>query len=150
MPQNFQDLTKGERYAADSILQWLAPQRPDSISLITALTSKDIYIADKDRSGHIRQPEKKYAVWGILGLGYSPGRVNIVSDHRFRKTSSEKYPRRLRTIVIHEIGHNLGLPHCPTPHCIMNDANETIATVDASSPSLCPACSRRIQSIITH
>jgi len=144
MPSSFLNLTKGERYSADSILRWLSYRRSDSVAILLGLTGKDIYIADKDAFGRVRRPASKYAVWGILGLGYTPGNACVISDARFKSTDNSRYDHRLRTVVIHEIGHNLGLPHCKTPHCIMNDANEHISTVDSSGTDLCGSCRKKI------
>ncbi|GGB05079.1 hypothetical protein GCM10011511_30490 [Puia dinghuensis] len=112
--------------------------------MLVGLTRKDIFITKKERSGQIKAPASKYAVWGILGLGNCPGNVCVISDARFYSSATDKYEHRLRTIVIHEIGHNLGLPHCQSPHCIMNDANEQIATVDSSGTDLCSSCKKRL------
>lgn len=144
MPPAFLDLTKGERYSADSILHWLSHRRDDTVAILLGLTGKDIYVANKDTYGRIKEPVSKYAFWGILGLGYTPGKACVISDARFRSTDDDKYNHRLRTIVIHEVGHNLGLPHCKSPHCIMNDANEQISTVDRSWTDLCTACRKTV------
>jgi len=133
MPATFVNLSKGERYSADSVLRWLSCRREDSVSILLGVTRKDIFI-DK--------PAKP--VWGILGLGNCPGKVCVVSDARFVATAPEKYEHRLRTLVMHEIGHNLGLPHCANPHCILNDANEQIAAVDSCGIDYCAACRRRL------
>jgi archaemetzincin len=133
-PPAFLDLSKGERYSADSVLRWLSGRRPDSLSILVGVTGNDIFT---------NKPNKP--VWGILGLGNCPGTACVVSDARFAGSAPEKYRHRLRTLVIHEIGHNLGLPHCKSPHCIMNDANEQIATVDSSGDDYCAACRRRLE-----
>lgn len=148
MPASFINLTKGQRYSADSILPWLSHQKNDSISILMGLTEKDIYTTEKDEHGRIKEPVSKYEVWGILGLGYRPGHASVVSDARFRHTDDNKYDHRLRTIVIHEIGHNMGLPHCPNPRCIMNDANEHISTVDDSGNDLCTSCRNKLAELI--
>jgi len=140
MPSSFINLTKGERYSADSILRWLSRRKSDSVSILLGLTEKDIYIANKDEQGKIKEPASKYAVWGILGLGYQPGDACVISDARFRNTDSGKYDHRLRAIVLHEIGHNIGLPHCTNVQCIMNDAKEHISTVDNGENDLCQSC----------
>lgn len=131
MPPSFLNRTKGERYSADSILAWLGQRKPDSVSILVGLTGKDIFTM------------KKGEVWGILGLGYCPGHACVISDARFRGTAPGLYDHRLRAITFHEIGHNLGLPHCKTPHCIMNDAEGRIATVDSCGEHFCAACRRQ-------
>jgi archaemetzincin len=148
MPGSFVNLTKGERYSADSILRWLSHRKNDSISIVLGLTSKDIYIADKDEHGKIKEPLSKYAVWGILGLGYQPGNACVVSDARFRNTDISKYDHRLRDIVIHEVGHNIGLRHCKGIHCIMNDANEHISTIDSGENDLCESCRNKLVQLL--
>jgi archaemetzincin len=148
MPRSFINLSKGERYSADSILRWLSRRKSDSTGIVLGLTGKDIYVADKDEHGRIKEPESKYAVWGILGLGYQPGDACVISDARFRNTDNSKYDHRLRAIVIHEVGHNIGLPHCKTPHCIMNDANEHISTIDSGENDLCESCRNKLAQLL--
>ena len=41
--------------------------------------------------------------------------------------------------VLHEIGHTLGLPHCPTKGCLMEDAMGKVTTTDGER-DFCPAC----------
>lgn len=47
---------------------------------------------------------------------------------------------RLKKVTMHELGHNLGLPHCPNKHCFMQDAAETIKTIDGVELNLCEEC----------
>ena len=90
MPATFKNMTKGERYSADSIIKWLAHTAPDSITKVVGLT------------------------------------------------------HRLRTVIIHELGHNMGFPHCSTKNCIMSDANERIQTVDNSADNYCVKCKDKL------
>jgi archaemetzincin len=143
MPAAFKNMTKGERYSADSIIKWLAHTAPDSITKVVGLTHKDIFTTVRE-NWHIKEPENKYAVWGIFGLGYMPGRSCIISDHRFKTNDIPRFQHRLRTVVIHELGHNMGLHHCSTKNCIMSDANERIQTVDNSSDDYCQSCKDRL------
>jgi archaemetzincin len=144
LPSSFLNHSKGERYSADSIINYLVQKTSDSITQIVGFTHTDIFTTERDRSGEIRQPLEKYAVWGIFGLGYCPGKASIVSDYRLSTTDSMKFRHRLRTVLFHEIGHNLGLPHCPNKGCMMNDANETITTIDKSGDNYCAECRRRL------
>ena len=143
MPASFVNRSKGERYSADSIIKWLAHTAPDSITKVVGLTHKDIFTTVKE-NGHIKEPQSKYAVWGIFGLGYQPGRSSVISDHRLQTSDPSRFRHRIRTVVIHELGHNQGLPHCPTPKCIMNNANERIQTVDLSADTYCSVCKSRL------
>ena len=143
MPVSFRNDAKGERYSADSLVQTLSQNAPDTRSIVMGLTTQDIYTTVRDSAGAIKKPWDKYAVWGIFGLGSCPGRASIISTCRLQTADNQLFLHRLRTVAIHELGHNLGLPHCPNPHCIMNDANEKISTVDHSGDDFCPSCRKK-------
>ncbi|MFA6059787.1 MAG: matrixin family metalloprotease [Taibaiella sp.] len=145
IPEPFANYQKGKRYDAGRIINWLTSLANDSIITVVGITSEaDIYTAKKDKQGNIRKPESTYAVWGIFGLGYCPGKSCVISATRLFTADEQKFRHRLRTVTIHEIGHNLGLPHCPNKGCIMSDANEKIATVDQSGDNYCSDCNRKI------
>jgi archaemetzincin len=143
IPASFLNTTKGERYSADSIIKWLAHTTPDTIYKVAGITHKDIFTTKREH-WHIKKPESTYAVWGIFGLGYLPGRSCVVSDRRLQTSDRQRFHHRHRTVVIHELGHNLGLPHCPSKNCIMNDANESIKTVDNSGDDYCGDCRKEV------
>lgn len=144
MPAAWLDRSKGERYSADSIIKFLHTRANDSLTNIVGLTHKDIFTSRKDENGRLKKPYWKYAVWGIFGLGYQPGRSCVISDLRLKTTDTARFNHRLRTVVIHELGHNMGRSHCRNSRCIMNDANEKIQTIDNSGDEFCADCSKRI------
>lgn len=115
------------RYEASKILQQF--NSPQNLLLIT---TKDIAHRKSDT-----QPE-----YGIFGLGYRPGTTCVVSTFRLhRKVSQAKCLERLEKVALHEIGHNLGLPHCShDKHCMMQAAQGTIKQVDLEKVWFCGAC----------
>ncbi|WP_298903418.1 hypothetical protein [uncultured Psychroserpens sp.] len=135
---------KSPRYRADSLLKDLLRHRPDSIDFILGITSKDISTTKRDVNGNIKQPEAKYGDWGIFGLGYKPGKSCVISNFRLKNTTPKTYINRIQKIAVHEIGHNLELPHCDTDKCVMQDAVETIKTVDLAGFELCKSCLHKI------
>jgi len=135
---------KSPRYRADSLLKHLRHMRPDTIDFILGLTVKDISTTKRDENGNVKSPSSKYEDFGIFGLGYCPGNASVVSTFRYKDVSGEKFYNRLLKICLHELGHNFGLKHCPTPQCLMNDANETIRTVDDAHESLCSSCRKKL------
>lgn len=135
---------KSPRYRADSLLIDLLKIRPDSIDYIIGVTSKDISTTKRNAKGEIKNPKSKYTDWGIFGLGYKPGKSCIISTFRLKKTTSETFKSRVQKIAVHEIGHNLGLDHCKTKKCVMQDAVETINTIDLANFELCEKCYRYI------
>ena len=120
------------RYKADSLLVYENRIISKGIDAVAGLTNKDISTT-KD----------KISDWGVFGLGMCPGPACVISTFRLQgaSVSTEKFKERLIKVVLHEIGHNLGLPHCDrNAQCLMTDAGGTVKQVDREKKWLCPAC----------
>jgi len=122
-----------DRYKADSILVYLQKIKPANVRIIAAVTSKDI----SARKGAIED-------YGIMGYSYSPGYVCIVSTSRLGKGNPSKqlFQQRLLKTVVHELGHNFGLPHCPNKRCIMADAEGKLS--QDGETGLCDVCRHKL------
>lgn len=144
IPKNYFINVKSPRYRADSIIHYLKTIKPDSIDYIVGLTAFDISTTKRDAKGNILKPEHKYTDWGIFGLGYVPGPSCVVSSHRLKTNNKNLFYSRIKKVVIHELGHNLGLPHCKNKNCIMTDAVEKISTIDNEGQDLCDDCRKQI------
>ncbi len=121
-PANSLNQTK-KRYRADALIKFLSTQTKAGY-LTIGLTTKDI----STTKGSI--PD-----WGVMGLGYCPGKSCIASTFRIRgKNKLEK----LFKVAIHELGHTQGLPHCPIKTCLMRDA-EGKDHLDEEK-EFCPKC----------
>lgn len=140
LPDNFINYEKGKRYAASSVIKHLKEVMPDTVQYIVGITNEDIYTTKKDKWGNIRKPESTYKIWGILGLGYKPGKSCIISTARLYSDNEYQYMERIIKITLHEIGHNYGLDHCTDKNCLMTDAAERISTVDNAKNHLCSKC----------
>jgi archaemetzincin len=92
----------------------------------------------------IKKPESKYRDWGVFGLGSCPGKSCVVSTFRVKTTNKKLASERMQKIAIHEVGHNLGLKHCPDKSCVMTDAVERVATIDNALKQLCHQCERQL------
>lgn len=143
-PESFINYEKGFRYAAPALLKYLKKQKPDTVALVLGLTQKDIYTSKKDKNGQIKKPKSKYKVWGIMGLATRPGTSAIVSTKRLKTNDIVRYKDRLLKVILHEIGHNLGLKHCANKKCLMTDAVEKVSTIDNTSLSLCSVCTAQV------
>ena len=148
IPKAYYVTIKSPRYRADSIIMFLKENKPDSIDYIIGFTSFDISTTKRDKKGKIKKPESKYLDWGIFGLGYRPGPSSVVSDFRLKAKSKELEIERIKKVTLHELGHNLGLPHCINLDCFMRDAAESINTIDAVKLNLCDKC-KNILGLIT-
>jgi archaemetzincin len=94
------------RHRADSLIRFLSAQTKSGY-LTIGLTKGDI------------STTKNTPDWGIMGLGYCPGKSCIASSYRLHgKNKMEK----LFKVAIHELGHTQGLPHCSVHDCLMHDA----------------------------
>ena len=99
--------SKRGRYRADSLIHFLR-NRTQEGDVTIGLTHKDISTT-----------KGKYEDWGVMGLGYMPGKSCVVSSFRIRgKNKEEKFTK----VVVHEFGHTRGLDHCLVKDCLMRDA----------------------------
>jgi archaemetzincin len=136
---------KSPRYRADSLLRYLRRDCPDSIDYILGVTNFDISTTKYEKfPDKILAPASKYADWGVFGLGQCPGRSCVVSGFRIGKVDPALRTSRLQKISVHEVGHNLGLKHCPDALCVMTDAVESVRTVDQAKQELCEGCKRKL------
>ena len=95
------------RYRADKLIRFLAQNTPlNGVTL--GVTTKDISTT-----------KGKYADWGVMGLGYCPGKSCVISSYRLKGKNQQE---KLFKVAIHELGHTQGLPHCPDKSCYMRDA----------------------------
>ncbi|MFT3979086.1 MAG: hypothetical protein QM687_01360 [Ferruginibacter sp.] len=93
-----------KRYRADSIIQILA-KRAAANEVYVGITNADI----STRKGNISD-------FGVMGLGYMPGKACVASLYRLKNKSS------FYKVVTHELGHTAGLPHCSKEYCYLRDA----------------------------
>lgn len=129
---------KSPRYRADVLLEELKRFKPDSLDYVLGLTHFDISTTKYGGK------DPKYKDWGVFGLGYQPGPSCIVSTFRLKNRSKSLFEERLKKICVHELGHNMGLSHCKSVGCIMQDAAETIKKIDQSDGELCAKCKSKL------
>jgi archaemetzincin len=123
------------RWRAEKLTEFLATRRAPDALRILGLTAADISTT-----------KGKIVDWGVLGLGDLDGPAGVISTFRCHKGArSELHARqRLMKVAVHEIGHTLGLPHCPTAGCLMEDALGKVATVDGEL-DLCDRCRAQLR-----
>ncbi len=85
----------------------------------------------------------------VFGEAQLEGHRALVSLHRLRE---EFYglPARPQMLLeravkesVHELGHTVGLRHCPDWRCVMASTH-AVERLDLKSPDFCPSCARAV------
>lgn len=108
------------RYRADSLIQWMGRQAKRD-EVILGITTVDISTT-----------KNEHVDWGVMGLGFCPGNAAVASPYRMKNRAD------FWKVAIHELGHTVGLPHCPVNTCFMRDADG--GNPKAEEKEFCPKC----------
>jgi archaemetzincin len=122
------------RYRAEDLVAFLDRTTSPAVAHVLGVTAHDI-----------SAPKGPVVDWGVFGVAKLGGRPGMVSTYRLRAgdVSESVFERRLGRVAAHELAHSLGLAHCPTPHCLMNDAEGSIRSVDTAT-GFCERCARAL------
>lgn len=127
-----------KRYRAERLLSHLERLTHPDAQVVIGLTESDI----STTKGDIYD-------WGVLGLATLSGQQCVISRFRAqRDAKSERHVQeRLAKTVVHEVGHTIGLPHCPNHGCIMEDGKGTVKTTDHER-DVCASCRSRVGALM--
>jgi archaemetzincin len=127
------------RYRAEDLVTFLDRTAAPGISHVLGVTARDI-----------SAPKGSFVDWGVFGVAKLGGRPAVISTYRLHAghmragdVSESVFETRLGRVAAHELAHSLGLAHCPTPRCLMNDAEGSIHSVD-SATGFCEQCRRAL------
>jgi archaemetzincin len=129
MPEEAWDRSR-RQWAAPMLLGKLLAAAPPDAARALGLTGGDLFI-----------PMLTF-VFGQAQLG---GKAALVSTARLRQSfyglpeDDSLLESRLRKEVLHELGHTLGLIHCPDRFCVMS-LSVSLLQVDAKSDEYCEGC----------
>jgi archaemetzincin len=138
------------RYRADSLLNDLRRTIPPNFDYIVGLTDQLISCTNRNKKGDIEQPLWLNVDWQIFGYGFRPGKSCVVSmaSYTIDNQDIKLVKSRIRKVVLHEIGHNLGLDHCLDKDCFMRqvDLRFALKSLDAKKEELCINCQNILKS----
>jgi len=89
----------------------------------------------------------------VFGLATLSGVSCVLSTYRLQlaadggsvdRLDGTVFDDRVRTEVVHELGHTLGLGHCDNSRCAMS-FSPTVREVDGKADDLCRVCRREIE-----
>ncbi len=113
-----------DRYRGTGLLDDLRKLRHGGYAL--GLTNKIIYYENEISP-----------TFGIFGISYMGDSVSVISSLRPR-TLKPLTDDDLQELMLHELGHAFGLPHCKDEQCMMVDAEHGYKF--AQTQSFCPSC----------
>ena len=85
----------------------------------------------------------------VFGLADPPRRAAVISLARLypefygQPRDPRRFQARAVTEAVHELGHLLGLVHCPDPTCVMAFSN-SLADTDGKGPGFCQSCRKKL------
>ena len=123
------------QYQAEAFLPLLLPFKPGSKGLVLGVTTADLYVPDLNFVFGLADSRQKCAIISLARLqpefyGH-PGNLRLFRERALKE-------------AVHEVGHLLGLGHCPKPACVMFFSN-SLADTDRKGQGFCPECRRGLE-----
>ena len=118
------------QYPGESFLAALAAARPPGDSVILGVTGVDLTAPGLNFVFGLADPESRAAVISL---------ARLYPEFYGQPRDPRRFKARTVKEAIHELGHLLGLGHCPHPGCVMSFSNSLVDT-DRKGPGFCEPC----------
>ena len=120
------DSSRNQYHSTRVLVELEESPRADRVHRILGIAAFDLYV-----------PGMNF----VFGEARCPGRAAVISTYRLKPDGDNHalFESRIIKEAIHEIGHMLGLKHCPESSCVMY-FSERIADTDRKRDSFCLEC----------
>jgi len=123
------------QYPGEPFLQALAVTRTPGEEVILGVTGVDLSVPGLNFVFGLADPRSGCAVISL---------ARLYPESYGQPRNPQLFKNRVLKEAVHEIGHILGLGHCPDPACIMFFSNSLFDT-DRKGPGFCKLCRELLQ-----
>jgi len=128
---------RSRKYKTEEIIAYEKDIKTSEFDKVIGFTTKDITSNEKDKKNS----------YPVVAKSDRHGTSSVISTYRMKRYSgsNNEFKRRFKKIVIHELGHTLGLNHCEKEdYCLMRNYGGSGSTLDRMQSKLCEDCSLKI------
>jgi archaemetzincin len=122
------------QYPAAPFLAALAAARAPGDDAILGVTGVDLAVPGLNFVFGLADPGNGAAVISL---------ARLYPEFYGQPRDPGRFKARAVTEAVHELGHLLGLAHCPDPACVMAFSN-SLADTDRKGPGFCQACREKL------
>ena len=126
------------QYPGEPLLAALAAARPPGEEVILGVTGVDLTAPGLNFVFGLADPRSRAAVISL---------ARLYPEFYGQPRDPRRFKARAVKEAVHELGHLLGLGHCPDPACVMSFSN-SLADTDKKRPGFCGACRDLLQSLM--
>jgi archaemetzincin len=118
------------QYPGEPFLAALAAARPTGEELILGVTGVDLTVPGLNFVFGLADPRSRAAIISL---------ARLYPEFYGQPRDPGRFKARAVKEAVHELGHLMGLGHCPDPACVMSFSN-TLADTDRKGPGFCAPC----------
>lgn len=130
IPEDSYNENRGQ-YLSHRFLERMEPIR--KTGMVLGITHADLYVPDLNFVFGTALPYEKVAVISM---------ARLEPEFHGSKPDEELFKKRALKEAVHELGHLLGLSHCPNFRCVMHFSN-SLGDTDRKSAYFCRRCAKK-------
>jgi archaemetzincin len=122
------------QYPGDPLLAVLAAARSPGEEVVLGVTGVDLTVPGLNFVFGLADPRSRAAVISL---------ARLYPEFYGQPRDPRRFKARAIKEAVHELGHLLGLGHCPDPACVMSFSN-SLADTDRKGPGFCAPCRAKL------